>query len=160
MKTYYLWEMSFKEINKFLDWLEKTDEAQIYINSGGGKCWEFQCVTDRLNRMVEQGYNISLRCVLAGSRAFHLFYHFKGKCFLEWDAEGIVHVDAREGSYFFDSGIAKERTSDVYDIGREEYDKAHPLFVYPFLTEEEVERYRKWRDIYLNPDRMKEIFDK
>lgn len=160
MKTYYFNDdEDFVEINTFLDSIKKNDEAQIYINSWWWKVWMFQAISDRLNRMIDEWFKISIRCIFVASRAFRLFYDFKGKKILEYDAEWLAHVDAMLDSHIFyvnwDRRIREDNNLEIWR--NKTFEKQNP-FIYPFFTEEEKELYLQWRNVYLSPERMEEIF--
>lgn len=159
MKTHYLVSGGenddiFRSMMSFLDSLELTDEAQIYINSGGGACWLYETILTRLNEMVEQGYKITLRIIFIGSMAFDTAYNFKGTKRLEDRADGIIHIEATEVHVWRN----KIRENDNTERERIKWNDQKEQNMYPFLTEKEIEDYLDGRDIYINPDRMREIF--
>jgi hypothetical protein len=70
MKTHYLVSGGesddiFRSMMTFLDSLEITDDAQIYVNSSGGSCWMFDSFLSRLNSMTELGYKIKMIILFA-----------------------------------------------------------------------------------------------
>jgi len=161
MKTFYIEDLDFEKTNKFLDEIELSWKTQIYINSGGGDCSEFNCIIDRLNSLVDQGYDISLRCMFAGSMAFNLLLEFKSKVYIEKDADGIVHRTATgDSDIFFHNGEMRNRSFNPVTIWRDAYNKGlETIYEYNFLTQKEREEYNNWMDIYISPPRMVGIFE-
>ena len=51
-------------------------------------------------------------------------------------------------------------SNDPCERGRHEWFKKQEPYPYDFLTEEEKKDYLEGKDIYINPDRMKDIFKK
>lgn len=161
MKTHYLVSGGenddiFRSMMTFLDGLELSDKAQIYINSGGGSCWLYEAFIRRLNDMIDEWYNITLRILFVGSMAFELAYQFRWPRIVENRADGVVHIEATEVHVWRN----KIRENDNTERKRMEYNNSIEQVVYPFLTEQEQREYEDWKDIYLNYDRMKKIFDK
>lgn len=159
MKTHYLVsggenDDTFRSMMSFLDSLTIEDEAQVYINSGGGACWLYETMLTRMNEMVEQGYKITLRIIFIGSMAFDVAFNFKGRRILEERSDGIIHIEATEVNMW----RGKIRENDSTQIDRIKWNDSKEQNIYPFLTEEEKVLFLEWRDIYINPDRMREIF--
>ena len=70
MKTHYLVSGGenddiFRSMMSFLDSLELSDEAQIYVNSSGGSCWMYDAFLNRLNSMTNEGYKIKMIILFA-----------------------------------------------------------------------------------------------
>jgi len=159
MKTYYLYTQDnndtfFKEINEFLDWIELEDTAQIYINSGGGLCWLFYTVARRLNRMVKEWYDITLRIIFAWSAAFNLAYLFEWKIEIEDWADWLVHITSTEIPMWKDV----YRSNDSFDRARKEWRDKQPQIDFRFLTKKEKKEYLNGKDIWISPERMTTIF--
>lgn len=101
MKTHYLVSGGenddiFRSMMSFLDSLELSDEAQIYVNSSGGSCWMYDAFLNRLNNMTDLGYKIKMIILFAGSAAFDLTWKYKGKRITEQRSDAIVHIAATD----------------------------------------------------------------
>jgi hypothetical protein len=161
MKTHYLVSGGenddiFRSMMWFLDSLELTDEAQIYVNSSGGSCWMYDSFLSRLNSMTELWYKIKMIILFAWSAAFDLTWKYKGERVTEQRSDAIVHIAATDVAVW----RWTIRESSNTEIERMKYNDAQEQYIYPFLTEEEQVLFLEWRDIYINPDRMREIFEK
>ena len=159
MKSYYFYSQDdndkwLKETIEFLDSLEKDKPAQIYINSWGGSCWLFETILKRLNEMVEEWYNITIRIIFIGSAWFDLAYFFKGKKILEEWADAVIHITATT----IDMWGNTYRSNDSVERDRKKWRDKQPQNEYPFLTPKERKEYLSWKDIWISPDRMKDIF--
>ncbi len=156
-KTFYLEseEEIFETSMKFLDECTIEDKIVIYINSGGGSCWKFDSILQRLEEMKQEWYKIVIRCIFVGSAAFDLFYKWTGEKILENEADWIIHNKASTANIM---GNWKVRASDPSDRWRIEHSKTIKETEYHFTTEEENKKLEDGFDIYINPNRMKEIF--
>lgn len=159
MKTHYLVSSGenddiFRSMMSFLDSLELSGEAQIYVNSPGGVCWMYDSFLNRLNNMTDSGYKIKMIILFAWSAAFDLVWKYKGGRIIEQRSDGIVHIAATDVAVW----RWTIRESNNIEIERMKYNDAQEQYIYPFLTEKEKVLFLEWRDIYINPDRMREIF--
>lgn len=150
-------ETFFKDIMLFLDWCQKEEEIVIYLNSGGWSCWKFDSALSRLERMKKEWQKIEFRVVFAGSAAFNMLYKWSWDKVLEEDADGIIHRNASIAPYMWNGNI---RVSDITDRWRIEYFKNKNELEYSFVTQEEIKMLDEGFDIYINPNRMKDIFTK
>lgn len=145
-----------QDILDFLDkcHIKKKESIKLYIDCGGGNTSDFFMITDRLNWMIDLGYDVSIHILYAGSAAFRLCWEFKGKRVLEREADGMVHMSYME--------IPTHRSTIIYADGtwrgRKEFYEQQDMYEFDFLSEEEKMMYNSWRDLYLSPPRMQEIF--
>lgn len=161
MKTHYLLSGGetddiFRSMMSFLDSVEISEEAQIYVNSSGGSCWMYDAFINRLNEMTEQWYKIKMIILFAGSAAFDLVWKYKGKRVVENRTDAVVHIAATDVALW--RWTIRENSNT--EIERMKWNDKQEQYIYPFLTEEEKTLFLEWRDVYINPDRMREIFEK
>ena len=157
MKTYIIDEIDIEKSHTFLDSLQKDEEAQVYIDSYGWITYKFISITDRMNRMVDEWYNICMRAICVGSSAFQMLWEFKWKKYMERGVYWIIHVSACEYHIFNVDNEVRVRVNDSVSIARAK--ENYNIVDYPFLTEDERKDYLNWRDIYIDESRMKNIFN-
>lgn len=150
------------ELQKVFDFLDKChdkkdEEIKLYINCWGGNVIDFKAISRRLNWMLSLWYNITLHIMYAWSAAFTLCYEFTWKVELEEDADGMIHMVYMTVPVHQWVVIACEWTNRWR---KQWWEKNRELLPPAYLTESEKELYANWFDVYINPDRMKEIFTK
>lgn len=111
---------------------------------------------ERLELLNSQWKKIKLIWIFLWSRAFNLFYKYTWEKVLWVECEWVAHLEAI--NCHISNNVIRW---DWYQRDSNEYFKNLPSnFEYTFMTEQEKEKYDNWYDVYLNPERMKEIFKK
>lgn len=154
MKTFIIEDLKLKEAMDFLNGCKKKDKIQIYMYTDGGHCWEFDALTIRLNEMVDEGFNITLRAHYAASAGFNLLWNFKGKISIEPECDLCIHL-VRMDLSVKGSVIC---SNDPTNRGRHVWYGKQAAEKYDFMTPEEQQNYEDGKDIYIDPDRTKAIF--
>lgn len=155
IKRYYLEELNIQEIIDFISEVQSEDycTGEILLESWGWKTQLFDMVWKLINETPEL---FKFIVAYAGSAAFNLIYNTKAEVELLEDWDWVVHVAAVHMPYF----NKKVRTSNPIEIGRINYYDSEEIKPYDFLTEEEKKDFIDWKDIYIDPIRMKKIFNK
>lgn len=157
---YLIFNKAINEENaqELLDFISSTPgPVTISLGCGGGSSTAAAVVTYALNLEHER---ITL---IAGpgiySSAFELFYWFKGEKMLAFSCRGMYHYSTREITLNADRTAASEE-----DRCMSKNMKAEQLreleFAGSFMTEKELMRMKKGRDVFFTFERMQEIFPK
>ena len=159
-KSYFLskWEDTddeFTKIMTFLDELKPEDEVRFYINSWGGKVWFFETILARLNELIDLKYSINLHVIFIASAALILAWKFKGKVVCEYEAECVAHITAIDLGPVYGSVL---RCTDPVERQRHAWFGAQPQEHFSFLTPDEQIKYSAGEDIWINPERTRQIF--
>lgn len=142
------------KIVKQIDEIVKEDIVNVYIYSTWWDSWMFNILIDKLNKLVDLEYDITMTWILMFSNWFNIFNKFKWKRLLDKNAEALLHTWALSYPVFTHNTL-KVRWDEI-DKQRAKNTKPNE---YPFLTKKEQNKLNNWNDIYLWYDRLKEIFN-
>jgi hypothetical protein len=146
------------QIDKLIEFINNTDGyLKVGFCSGGGDQGLSRFIAHVLNehkkRIEIVVYN------LAGSAAFEILYLFEGKITITWGTTGMIHygsvsveVDDREEIFFH---------RDRSNLKNARYQKAwRDEMATKVLTPAQLKRFKRGKDVYMDYEQMKKIFEK
>lgn len=141
-------------LEKFMDFYNhnQSDDITVVMNSGGGKEFVADIITDIINKDKKR---FTIMAVVCYSSAFKLFYHVKCKRVFVNGCMGMMHKSYLS-DVIVDSGGKYSYSKDRCAV-KTMIDTAHE-FSSQFMTPKELKKYNKGDDVFFTFKRMKEIF--
>lgn len=143
-------------VKDLIDFINGTDcDLRIGFCSGGGEeglsRYLLDCLNHNYNRITLMPYNF------IGSAAFEVAYLFRGTVDIQQGLMGMVHYGSSRptindaGQLVYDADIARAKDRKGIKTWSKKFAKK-------VLKKKDYKKFKKGEDVYINYERMKEIF--
>lgn len=155
MKFFYLEEIDRETIEWLYEviWDNPDDEITILIDCSWWSVALMSPIIDVLNQYKDR---ITLKSIFMASAGFHIFHSFEWNKLILPECQWVVHHQATELHIFWKD--RKIRNMDALVQWRYERSSICNNWNYDFLTKDEKDRMDDGKDIYLDYDRLVQIY--